>query len=142
MEKHCMREEDDTANFQTKSSCWSVQLGDQQIIAKGQKGSWISLVSCEMRRVDKKHWSAIHYEVLHLTHLFQPSQNKVESLNSFSSPLLLQDILSKKQGRLTSTGNFLPLMLCSEPAEPLVLPQWNSTFSALKRPGRPAPLTK
>lgn len=43
---------------------------------------------------------------------------------------------------LTSTGNLLPLMLCSEPSDPLLWPQWNSTFSALKRPGRPAPRTK
>lgn len=43
---------------------------------------------------------------------------------------------------LTSTGNLLPLMLCSEPADPLLWPQWNSTFSALNLPGNPAPLTK
>lgn len=42
----------------------------------------------------------------------------------------------------TSTGNLLPFMLCSEPADPLLWPQWNSIFSALKRPGSPAPATK
>lgn len=42
----------------------------------------------------------------------------------------------------TSTGNLLPFTLCSEPADPLFWPQWNSIFSALKRPGSPAPLTK
>lgn len=45
-------------------------------------------------------------------------------------------------GCFTSTGNLLPFMLCSEPADPLLWPQWNSIFSALKRPGSPAPLTK
>lgn len=44
--------------------------------------------------------------------------------------------------RFTSTGNLLPFMLCSEPADPLLWPQWNSIFSALKRPGSPAPATK
>ena len=33
-------------------------------------------------------------------------------------------------------------MLCSEPSDPLLGPQWNSTFSALNLPGRPAPRTK